>query len=72
MLHHSIFYQNKSILKYYVTIRKLQWPPNKIDNFDIAIKQKSYIYIYNRRVTNCSPNPKELGYKPNKPNTINL
>ena len=24
------------------------------------------------RVTNCSPNPKELGYKPNKPNTINL
>ena len=24
------------------------------------------------RVTNCSPNPKELGYKPNEPNTINL
>ena len=24
------------------------------------------------RVTNCSPNPKELGNKPNKPNTINL
>ena len=24
------------------------------------------------RVTNCSTNPKELGNKPNKPNTINL
>ena len=24
------------------------------------------------RVTNCNPNPKELGNKPNKPNTINL
>ena len=46
MLHHSIFYQNKSILKYYVTIRKLQRPPNKIDNFDIDIKKKSYVYIY--------------------------
>ena len=30
-----------------------------------------YIYIY-CRVTNCSPNPKDMGYKPNKPNTINL
>ena len=47
MLHHSIFYQNKSILKYYVTIRKLQRPPNKIDNFDIDIKKNHmYIYIY--------------------------
>ena len=24
------------------------------------------------RVTICSPNPEELGYKPNEPNTINL
>ena len=24
------------------------------------------------RVTNCSPNPKEVGYRPNKPSTINL
>ena len=24
------------------------------------------------RVTNCSPNLKEMDYKPNKPNTINL
>ena len=24
------------------------------------------------RVTLCSPNPKELGCKPNEPNTINL
>ena len=30
-----------------------------------------YIYIY-CRVTICSPNPDELGYKPNEPNTINL
>ena len=26
----------------------------------------------NCRVTNCSPNPKEMNYKPNKLNTINL
>ena len=31
-----------------------------------------YIYIYICRVTNCSPNPDEIGYGPNKPNTINL
>ena len=24
------------------------------------------------RVTNCSPNPDEIGYGPNEPNTINL
>ena len=30
------------------------------------------IYITTCKVINCSPNPKELGYKPNKPNTINL
>ena len=24
------------------------------------------------RVTNCGPNPKGIGYRPNKPNTINL
>ena len=46
MLHYSIFYQNKSILKYYVTIRKLERPPNKIDNFDIAIKKIIYIKLY--------------------------
>ena len=27
---------------------------------------------YYCKVTICSPNPKELGYKPNEPNTINL
>ena len=30
-----------------------------------------YIYIY-CRVMICSPSPKELGYEPNEPNTINL
>ena len=30
-----------------------------------------YIYIY-CMVTICSPNPDELGYKSNEPNTINL
>ena len=33
--------------------------------------EKIYIYIY-YKVTICSPNPDELGYKPNEPNTINL
>ena len=36
-----------------------------------SVKQSIYIYIY-CRVTICSPNPDELGYKPNDPNTINL
>jgi len=43
MLHHSIFYQNKTILK---PIRKLERPPNKIDNFDIVIKKFIYIKLY--------------------------
>ena len=32
------------------------------------------LLLFNKicRVINCSPNPKEMGYKPNKPNTINL
>ena len=29
-------------------------------------------YYVKCKVTNCSLNPKELSYKPNKPNTINL
>ena len=53
MLHLSIFYQNKSILKYYVTIRKLEQPPNKIYNFDIA-KKKNYMYI-TARYACCMP-----------------
>ena len=28
--------------------------------------------LHNCRVTVCNPNPEELGYKPNEPNTINL
>ena len=30
------------------------------------------IVVYSCRVTVCRPNPKELGYKLNEPNTINL
>ena len=34
----------------------------------------SCIYIYICKVTNCNPNPKEIGNEngPNKPNTMNL
>ena len=44
------------------------------DKFDNAMKKGRFKVrnIYICKVTNCSPNPKELGYKPNKPNTINL
>ena len=39
----------------------------------VILNQFFYIILYYIcRVTNCSPNPKELGYKPNEPNTINL
>ena len=34
--------------------------------------KKEIIVITYYRVTNYSPNPKELGYKPNEPNTMNL
>ena len=47
-------------VKFYVTFTVL------VRNINI------YIYIYICRVTNCSPNLKEMDYKPNKPNTINL
>ena len=38
---------------------------------EVAQHMDSNIKYY-CRVTNCSPNPKDMGYKPNKPNTINL
>ena len=31
-----------------------------------------FFYIYFCRVTVCNPNPEELSYKLNEPNTINL
>ena len=30
------------------------------------------LFYCNCRVINCGPNPKIIGYRPNKPNTINL
>ena len=32
----------------------------------------SEVNLESCRVTNCGPNPKGVGYRPNKPNTINL
>ena len=34
------------------------------------LKKKNYNALY--RVTICSPSPKDLGYEPNEPNTMNL
>ena len=46
---------------------------DKLPKFDLLyfFTQKK-IYIYICKVTICSPNPNELGYKPNEPNSINL
>ena len=46
-----------------------------LQNFDILISrvfQGYFTKLEYCKVTNCNSNPKELGYKPNKPNTINL
>ena len=40
--------------------------------------EESHSFIFHKkriprcRVTNCNPNPKEMSYKPNESNTINL
>ena len=34
--------------------------------------QAAHLVEWDCKVTNCSPNPKGIGYEPNKPNTINL
>ena len=43
-------------------------------NTKIYLLSNNHLFklINSCRVTNCNPNPKELGNKPNKPNTINL
>ena len=53
----------------------------KSSNFSLNILEKSKYVIFlfsqlnpnkNCRVMICSPSPKDLGYEPNEPNTINL
>ena len=44
----------------------------KLFNFLICLRSCLCLDKYYCRVTNCSLNLKELGYKPNKPNIINF
>ena len=47
---------------------------NKVRKFKNPFFDISFNLIYNIycRVTNCGPNPKGVGYRPIKPNIINL
>ena len=44
----------------------------KLQGLKLCVKYNLIDLKVNYKVTICSPNPKELGYKPNEPNTINL
>ena len=68
----------KDNLKFSLTIPLIKNKKQKKTKNRTKTKTKKFslttLLLFNKicRVINCSPNPKEMGYKPNKPNTINL
>ena len=63
--------------KYFI-LHKIIWEicylkkQKKINNLEKWLKCYGKHINKHCRVTNCSLNPKGLGYRPSKPNTINL
>ena len=63
--------ENKT-LKIIIQLEMYELMDNCLQERKVIDNLISEVNLESCRVTNCGPNPKGVGYRPNKPNTINL